>query len=243
MKKLIPVLTAAALVTSTVNAQDFSGTLKTGIATDYVAKPGFVVGDGPVNQDLLALNYGPFSNFLGTGNDWNISAFVWANTDLNDGALNEIDTGFYASSSFFVENLKARFGLEEWLYPSIPGASNDTVFRVGINYNDIFNADAEFTYLLTGASKNGKMLYTSLSKPFRLHDKNVQVHLTPTLDLAITDDFFNTDGVQHVTPGLSLNVGKGPLSLEGFIKKQFGTGNGIPNSLYGGVNARITYIF
>ena len=228
MKKLISIATAAALVVSAAQAESLKGSIITQIGSDYVAKPGFVVGDGPVNQDSFSLDYGPFSGF------------VWTNTDIANGNLNEVDFGVYGRQKFG-SNITARLGYERWTYPSVPDAKDDNVARLGISYNGLVNADIEWSHLLTGDSKRGNMVFGSVSKPFKVYEKDgMSALLGPTLNFAVTDDFFETSGLQHVTPGLSISVEKGSVTLEGYVKKQFGF-DGRHNPLYGGIGLKVNF--
>jgi hypothetical protein len=234
MKKLTAITTAALLSMSAVKAEGLKGTAQTGIGTDYVAKPGFVLGEGPVNQTLVSASY----------DDW-LSGFVWTNADIPTGSLNEADIGLYVNQNLG-SVIKARLGYERWTYPSVPEAKDDNVARLGINYNGWVNADIELSHLLTGDSKHGDMVFGSLSKPFQIYNKDgIKATFGPTFNFAVTDRFFETQGLQHITPGLSIGIGRDTVALEVYVKKQFGFNgsgfNGRDSPWYGGINLKINY--
>ena len=91
------------------SGSNLHGVVRSTIANRWAADAGFIIGDGPVSQNLVALDVGKFS------------AFVWNNIDLSQEKVHEVDTGLsYTLDSTPVGpgKLSFRFGFENWFYTS-----------------------------------------------------------------------------------------------------------------------------
>ncbi len=188
----------------------------TTIASDYVTRAGFVVGDGPVNQNTISANYG------------NLSAFVWNNYDLGDKEMKEVEVGVGYNHKIN-DKVSSRLSVQHWEYPS-SGGHNDVV-ESGIHYSGKVETDMILTHLMSGDSKGGNMIHLKIAKPFQLKDAT----LTPNVNATYLDDFFGLDGVSKTYAGISASKKIGDFNVEVSYGKQFGK-QGLDSKPHGSIS-------
>lgn len=218
MKKNNFLLTAIvgtfALISSTKAEEkpSISGNVSATFASDYVARPGFVVGKGPVNQSSAGIDIDK------------LTVFTWQNYDFGAGRVTERDTGFtYHFPSLKLSDFAftPRLGYQAWQFPG----SLDHVLEGGIHHEGKIHLDATLTYLLPGSdAKEGVMFHATVSKPLTLaKGSDYSFTFTPQVRAAALSDFYGANGFSKVTPGLELALNRGKFSLNFSAHYQFGT--------------------
>jgi len=230
MKSQIPpwLLATLAITTAAAQAQDkpkISASLSSTLASDYVSSSGFVSGNGPVNQ-----------NYLNIGIGKHLSAALWTNHDLTDDELHERD--IYLTAHAQKGNFSGSLSLQNWAYPSgLLGNKDDYGAEAQLNHNGSVNTNLRLTQLLTDrltANRNRTVL--DVSKQFPLGKRTT---LKPSVRTAYHNGFYGEHGFGHLTPGVSLQFGKGNISLELFAKRQLSFSRNLPNNTHYGVSLNI----
>lgn len=186
-------------------ARKFSSLISTTFASDYLTKPGFVPGRGPVNQTLLYSDYA-------IGPHRSVSGLLWTDYDFTDDVFHEIDLGVYFNThtaihaGFLGGRIGARIGYEIFVYPSkLLGEDPDHIFRSGLHFSGPLELDAEFTQLLT--SGGGQMVALTASKSIAVfRRRNFVLAASPSLKATVVNDFFGFDGLTKISPGLSVDI-------------------------------------
>lgn len=233
LKRAVAIGTLSVLpLLSTAKAQNVSVDVSSEFASQYVLTAGGIVGKGPVNQTEVDLNVGKY-----------FTTSVWTDYDFGDKVVNETDVYLTLHSNLFAVrdpflrgNVAGSFSFQTYTFPSRVVKLNSMYLAVGnLDYKGAVNADITFYQLLNMGK--GSNIVLNLSKPFRVCklDKNIKVYLAPTLITAYNNNFVGANGIGYYAPGVSLQLTKGPLSVELFERHQFGL-NGIPSITYGGIS-------
>jgi len=222
MNKLEAILVSLmAGAASNGDAQDAKGPkvgFSTLIANDYVAKPGFVFGSGPVNQSTLSFS---FNDVIRKGDS--LSAFGWSNYDLTDGEMHEVDVGVSYSQGFDVKGGKIRVSAspQYWFYPSHLIGKFDPAFDAGINYSHkLGNADFLLRNILEhDAAPFRQIYYLTFSKTM----KKEAFSFTPGVTFSFIRGFPRTDdGLAHITPRANFKINGKNSSIFWNLGYQFG---------------------
>jgi hypothetical protein len=233
MKKTL--LALLACICASAQAQDLTptekskveATVSSALASHYVARPGFVVGKGPVNQTQAAVEVG------------NVSAFYWHNYDFTQEEFTETDIG--ANYNFKPKDSKfsGRIGYQAWLFPE----SLDHIIEGGAHYSGFLEADATLSYIVPGSDADeGIMLHGTLAKPIILKKSRIgEFTLTPKVQAAILGNFYGANGLSHITPGLELGFTHGKFSANVFIKQQFGLEKQMEDKTYFGAQIGVKF--
>lgn len=202
-----------------------TGSFAANYASNYIARPGFIPGKGPVIQTLAKINLG------------NFTFFDWRNRDLSSRETNEIDRGImYGAtlSEYFPDGkLSGRIGYQQWLYPQ--ANIKDNLIEGGLHYSGQVEFDITLSQIIgKSGTDRGYMFHSTLSKTFELlkYEKG-SIKLTPMLQAAYLDNLYGANGLTHITPGVELSAGKGSARLFGFLKHQSGF-NGMEDKTYCG---------
>lgn len=219
-------------------AQDISVDASTEFATEYIAVPGKIVGEGPVNQTEMDFNIGK-----------RFTESVWTDYDFGNKALNEVDNYFTVHSntytiknSFLKGKLSSDIGFWAFAFPSDVVNFDRIYLTVGcLKYDGIIDVDMSFYHLLNMG--DGNNLTIDISKPFKVINsvKDAKLYIGPTLRVAYNNDFIGTN-VGYYAPGISMQMTKGSSFDVGvFVRRQFGSGV-IPDITYGGISLRVSDI-
>ncbi|MBI2631370.1 hypothetical protein HYW75_00005 [Candidatus Pacearchaeota archaeon] len=205
-----------------VNAENKIDNIKVGfsseIANEYVAKPGFIFGSGPVNQTTLSLS---INNVI--KKEDTLSVFAWSNYDITDREIHEVDTGLNYSRGFNIKNgkLMVEISPQYWFYPSGLILNYDYAFDARVRYqNNIANTDLLFRNIFAHENTPNRQIYClTESKSFKAKSFGV----VPGITLSFINGFPGTkDGLAHITPKANFEYKKGNSSVFFNAGYQFG---------------------
>jgi hypothetical protein len=215
-------------------SMDFSETF----ASKYILSGGFVVGQGPVNQDLLNLNIGKY-----------LTGTFWTDYDSGNGRFDEVDlyatahsTLFEIKNGFFKGTIGGSFGFENWHYPShIVSEHDDNLLVPTLSYKGPINVNITLFHLVdNGWRWDENCAVLDLSKQFKIAEFGKgKVSLAPTLRVTYNDNFYETTGFMQVTSGLSLSWSDGVYSVSTFANYQHGIPTSVRNIPNYGISIRV----
>ena len=172
------------------------------------------------------------------------SLMGWGNYDLQDGrtgnGLHEIDAGA-AYNVDIDDNTSAGVTLWRWEYPSRVLGDEDHAINVNVShtlnlpYVGSLDTSVDLYHLFKDDDvDSGDALIGAVSKTLPVGKVgDLEVSVTPGVDVVHLSDFYSVSGLAAVTPGISIDVGKDNWSLSGFVKEQDGD-SGMPDAtLYG----------
>ena len=124
-----------------------------------------------------------------------------------------------------------------WMYPN-KVMSDHNYFLAGgsVSYNGPVKLDAGAFHLFAheGAS-DGETYFAKASKNVPLLEG--RVNLCPEVILGATRDMFGKSGLRHLSPGISIKVGKGNLTFNAFVRRQFSLNEDTTDQFnYGGIS-------
>jgi len=193
------------------------GYAETTFASNYVGYGGFVIGEGPANQNLLILSR--TNNFV-KGDS--ISVGSWMNYDFGDNEL--VETDFLAEYSFPVHFMKkfmnytdeaygdrVTVGFQHWNYPGqVLGSveNHDNVINAKWNHNSALDVEFNYFHILPDEDVNeGGLLSFKISRNIPLGEKTdsgIGVSMTPYLSYSYAPhDWFGMKGnpsILNLTP-------------------------------------------
>jgi len=227
------------------------GYAETTFASNYMGNGGFVVGKGPVNQNLLVLSK-PDNLVKGDS----ISAGSWMNYDFGDGEL--VETDFFGEYTFpvnFMENImrysdesygdKVLVGFQHWNYPgkTIGSIKNhDNVFNAKWIHNSTVDLEVNYLHFFPDKDTNkGDLLTFKISKKLPLGKRKIipsgiGVSLTPSLSYSYAPEiWFGLKGFTDITHGLEFNIDGLPFDASVDLKYQSGLQEDVEDQGYIGV--------
>lgn len=204
-----------------VKKEPVKGYVETGIVSHYVVSSGTpLLKDS--HKSFVSLRKGP------------LSGYALYHTE-RETAQEELDLwGTYSHK--LNDKLSLNGILMTWMYPN-KELSKHNYFLVGgsVSYDGPvkLNAGAVHLFAHEGAT-DGETYFASASKSIPLSDT---VSLCPEVIFGATRDMFGKSGPRHITPGISVKVGKGNMTLNAFLREQFSLNKDITDSFtYGGVS-------
>ncbi len=190
------------------------------IASRYVKSTGSPIGVGPVQQFQADFN---LSNYL--------TVTGWQDYDLARKAMDEVDIDLTAHKELCAINdpclkggITGSASVQSWRYPSKWISNhNDQALISTITYSGPVTVKFTEKHLLTdGLTWNRNNYVFDLSKSFDMASPNgSRLSIAPNLRTAYDDNFFGYRGWNILTPGGSLKLSKGNISIEVFEKKEF----------------------
>lgn len=214
--------------------------VKSTFATKYRVAGGFTMGEGPVNQSLVAVSK---PNILMEGD--NAEAYIWSNFDFDTSSFSEVDVGidysFPIAEKFLGGKLGGYFELAHWEYPDGALGDNDKGLIGKLNYEGPINATLKGTQMFT--SGQGRELDLIISKPISLGEtrEGTKFTLTPTVSTAYLDNFFGYRGITNVQYGADFSIKEGNKSLEFFVRQQEGFQAGMEDGPVAGFGISIGF--
>jgi hypothetical protein len=239
MKSALKLLLAC--LCASVQAQDLTTaekstiekTVAIALATHYVARPGFVVGPGPVEQTKVDVSAGK------------LSCFYWGNYDFTLEEVTEANAGVNYHIRPKDSNWSGRIGYQTWIFNLLQTKPTtiDHVLEGGAHYSGFIEADATLSYIVPGSDADeGIMLHGTLAKPIILKKSRIgEFTLTPKVQAAILGNFYGANGLSHITPGLELGFTHGKFSANVFIKQQFGLEKQMEDKTYFGAQIGVKF--
>ena len=218
-------VTASILLLAPISLADAQGRFSLSASADasniYMTSFGSVGGKGPVGQGELDL-----------GVPGNCTASVWADYDLGDKAVNEVDYYLMAHGSIAAPDsggegaASGSAGLQCFSFPS-RRLYDGTIYCAAAElvYDGKVRAQADLWHLLGGRPTVGRDFITlNVSKELRLCDVGeFRLCLVPSLKAAYGDGFLGFNGLLYLTPGASLRL-SGKPAFELFSRFQRGLG-------------------
>lgn len=200
---------------------EFSGFAKTTLATDWISEAGFIIGEGPVSQNIIGLNLGK------------LSAFVWNNYDFGSGETNEIDVGLsyeVFSKQLGSGTLSLNLGAQTWMYPSslLSGnASEDFFATANLAWQGPIRLEVDYKHIFGGQSTSydGDLLVFKVSKEQELHTFSDGGKLSVNLQMQapFRNSFFvEGSGFPCIQGGGTLKYSKNNWQVELGVKHQWG---------------------
>ncbi len=233
-------------------APEIHGYVSSTFANKYMFN-GFVIGEGPVNQNLVNLSI--VDNFIQRDS---IDFGVWNNYDF--GLEESVEVDFFGSYNFPVktfENLVGGYsdsefgdsvsvGMAHWNYPGETLGTfqnHDGVVTACFKHHS--NADLKFDYLYVFKDKDtddGHYFGAELSKRIPLcNSENLETSVTPFLHSCYGVDFYGNSGVLAITPGVKLDFEKDAMSVGVTAKYQNGIHKNVKDQFYFGVETGIGF--
>ena len=217
-------ITLIIAATMGIGCQSIENTLKdtkltatTTFASDYVGRPGFINGSGPVNQTYLEAK----KSFLSLG--------AWANTDLTDKQVHEVD-GYLTGHISLIDGLDGFTRLHYWSFPSRLLGDDQHAVEIGIGYSGKMSAKLTATHVNTeGLKCDRNSVDASIGFPI----KNDEITIEPSVRSSYQNNYFGTHGFSHVTPSVSIGTTVSEVLITGFAEYQYGLRNFEDNACVG----------
>ncbi|GEM_PF-6189610 len=218
----------AGIVNAENNANPLRASLESNLVSEWVTPSGMHWA-GTSSQNTLYVSKGPFSGF------------VWYSQGLGKEDNEKIELDQWMGYDHKInDNLSLSVHGTVWNYTCEGDWYHDILANATLSYKGPIDAKIGVLHMFAHDGRpDGESISASISKTFPLGKINgADVSVTPELCSAYTRDFYGVDGFQHVSPGLSVKVGKGPLSINGFVKRQFSLNDETAESFtFGGVGA------
>ncbi|MCB9359555.1 hypothetical protein H6503_06510 [Candidatus Woesearchaeota archaeon] len=220
MKKAIRIIAAALLcckaITYGAEIQPRIG-INTTLATDYVARDGSVIGEGPINQNSVSASID------------SITAFVWDSYDLSENQEKERDYGIVLSSSEIDGldgKLSGNISYQKWLFPE--AQTEEDMIEIQGRYSGDVNAQITLSLQNADLDLDSFMVYSSINKCITIDNNSISV--IPQISASYLDDFFGATGFGHITPSISAREDIAGFTIE--IKIAYQIGDHKPSQQY-----------
>jgi len=213
-----------------IKKEPLRGYVETGVVSDYVPPGGSRLA-GESSQNLVSLSKGPLSGFV---------FYTRAIGGGEDSGKDELDLGVSYKVPI-TENLSFNPLAMAWLYPgNVLG--EHTNYHIGGKF--VYKGPVDLSVggihmIPHEGSEAGECYSGKISKTFPLtkKDNDWKVSLTPELSANYSNDFFGITGFRHLSPGLRLSIGKGNVSFNAFVRRQFSLNRDTTEQFtYGGVS-------
>jgi hypothetical protein len=214
---------------------ELSGSAGIRIASNHIVDSGVQIGKGPVQQDYIKAT----ANYK----DFGVSGLIWHDFSLKTKTFDEIDYWLILDIPTPLKgvNLAARY--QRFIYPSHPEWGQDNLGVGVVSYSGFVNAKLEWSHLFSqGNTEEGDRLFSVLSKPIIVYGiDDLSVKLNPSLSFSYDMNFFGRDGLMHITPGIAIQLKKGPYSLEADLKNQIALEDPVEDLVYSRVSAGVSF--
>jgi len=208
--------------------------VETAVVSDWVVPSGFRAA-GASSQNTLVLSKGP------------VSGFVWYSHALEggeDSGKEELDVGISYTHSL-TENLSLTAQAMVWTYPNnVLGGHSDYLAGLCLAYTGLVDVKLGGLHMVRyDGIPAGESFCGTISKTFSLYEgEDWNVSVTPCLSASYVRNFYGaSDGFKQITPGVSLNIGKGPFVFTGFVKQQYSLDKDCDEFLYGGASVGLCW--
>jgi hypothetical protein len=218
----LALVAAAPAAAQNFNARKFaiSGSYTTSIASIYQPSMGFLIGSGPVHQDLLSVSA---SNLL-RKND-SLTAFGWDNYDFGDKNFHEWDAGIEYDMPIS-KSAKVRADYQHWSYPSGLLGTTDNVVMAGLDYSfRKVNLSADGRMQVTGPHSRGKMFSIRANRKHELFKQSLGkrgygLSLRHGPEYSHSKGFFGLDSPMDVRYDAILALSRGRYALNFQLRPQ-----------------------
>jgi len=210
-----------------VKDEPIRGYAETSIVSDWVIPSGDRIARRS-SQSFLSINKGPIS-----GNLFHSNAIGGG----EDSGKQEIDSWITYTHSL-TNKLSLSGTFMNWTFPVSDKWRSDYLVGGELSYNGFIDARFGGLHMFAkDGAPDGESISGKISKAFPIGKiAGAEVSVAPEISMGYTRDMYGIDGFRHVSPGISVRIGKGSWNINGFVRRQLSLNDDTTEQFtYGGV--------